>query len=206
MASSGSGWAGRSLALLVLLAAAPAALVVASSGSRAASHQSDTVAPEVAELATRGAELYALNCAVCHGATGGGLPEAKLAFPEDHRDCTRCHRPSNRIVQPLTEPFVDNDMFAVGDPPALRRLDLSGTGGSPLADGSSLEARSPVVGQLSAVAAPTALLAYVAATMPRYDPGRLTADEYAAITAHLLVVNDRLDEVVQLLGSVQDSQ
>src|SRR5690606_6718838 len=102
-------------------------------------------------------ELYAWNCAVCHGATGGGLAEAKLAFPEDHRNCTRCHRPSNRVVQPLDQPFDDHDMFAIGSPPALRAA-------------TSVQGDIPVGQPLAAVAEPAALHAYLAATMPRYDP------------------------------------
>lgn len=132
------------------------------------------------ELLTWGQELYALNCAVCHGRTGGGLTEAKLAFPEDHRNCTRCHRSNNRVVQPLTEPFEDNNMFSIGDPPPLRPL------------------QAAVSGRLAAVAHPSAILAYLAATMPRYDPGRLTREEYVAITAHLLFLNDRGAEISAL--------
>ena len=72
-----------------------------------------------------GAELYAMNCAVCHGRSGGGLVEARTAFPPDERHCVRCHKPNNPVVQPLTRPFVDNDMFPVGDPPALHAEGLA---------------------------------------------------------------------------------
>lgn len=131
------------------------------------------------DLLAWGSDLYALNCAVCHGKTGGGLVEAKQAFPEDHRNCTRCHRPTNRVVQPLTEPFEDNNMFSIGDPPALHPM-AAGDGG------------------LATAASPTAILAYVAATMPRYDPGRLSADEYVALTAHLLALNGRTGDIATL--------
>ncbi|HZJ08721.1 MAG TPA: hypothetical protein VFD39_03435, partial [Trueperaceae bacterium] len=127
--------------------------------------------PAAPDFLAAAAELYAWNCAVCHGETGGGLEEAKLAFPPDHRDCTRCHRPSNRVVQPLDQPFIGNDMFSIGEPPALHA-------------GDSGEA-------LAAVAEPAALHAYIAATMPRYDPGRLSDEEYWALTALLLHMNDR---------------
>jgi mono/diheme cytochrome c family protein len=137
------------------------------------------VATMQAALLAQGQELYALNCAVCHGRTGGGLAEAKLAFPPDHRNCTRCHRPTNRVVQPLTQPFEDNNMFSLGDPPALHPVPGAG----------------PV---LAGVADPSALLAYVSATMPRYDPGRMTPEEYTAITAHLLALNGRTDEIAML--------
>lgn len=198
MSDVGTGLTSRVRAVLVALAVTPLALVIAGAGSNLPAGVSDAPFPDTMAVAQRGAELYALNCAVCHGATGGGLAEAKLAFPEDHRDCTRCHRPSNRIVQPLSEPFVDNDMFAVGDPPALHDLEAAASSAT------GLDPRSAVAGRLSATAAPTALLVYVAATMPRYDPGRLTADEYAAITAHLLVLNGRVDEIGDLLGPEQD--
>lgn len=132
--------------------------------------------PEPSEHITAGEELYAWNCAVCHGATGGGLAEAKLAFPSDHRDCTRCHRPNNRVAQPLDQPFTDNDMFSIGDPPALHG------GGSSLA----------------AVAPPAALHAYLSATMPRYDPGRLSEEEYWALTAFLLELNGRDEEAAEV--------
>jgi len=168
----------RLLASLAVVALMSVALVIAGSGM---SERSGTPLPPATngedELVARGAELYAFNCAVCHGREGGGLSEAKLAFPEDHRACTRCHRPNNRVVQPLTQPFIDNDMFSIGDPPPLH-----GPSG------------------LAAQAAPVALMAYVSATMPRYDPGRLSADEYRAVTAHLLVINGRVDEVGTLLG------
>lgn len=132
-----------------------------------------------------GQEVYALNCAVCHGATGGGLSEAKLAFPADHRNCTRCHRPNNRVVQPLTQPFEDNNMFSIGDPPALHGLHALTEAALPAAT-------------LAAAADPLAVLAYVSATMPRYDPGRLTSGEYVAVTAHLLALNGRDSAIDEL--------
>jgi len=152
-----------------------------------------------------GQELYALNCAVCHGKTGGGLVEAKLAFPADHRNCTRCHRPNNRVVQPLSQPFEDNNMFSIGEPPALHSLPgaVDGLAAGGLANGGPA-AGGLVAGGLVAVAQPAVILAYVTATMPRYDPGRLTRDEYVAITAHLLALNGRADEIAWL-PSVSES-
>ncbi len=135
----------------------------------------------VASLVAAGAELYAWNCSVCHGPTGGGLAEAKLAFPEEERRCTRCHRPSNRIVQPLDQPFIDNDMFSIGEPPALHGI----AGGRVT---------------LAATADPAALFHYVRATMPRYDPGRLTDAEYRALTAFLLDMNGRIGDVPAVEG------
>lgn len=155
---------------LVALVAAPGLLALAGPGGPASQTRA------AADPASAGAELYAWNCAVCHGATGAGIEEARLAFPEEHRRCTHCHRPNNRVVQPLDTPFIDNDMFSIGEPPALH----------PTTD-------RPVT--LASSADPSALFAYVKATMPRYDPGRLTDDEYWALTAFLLEMNGRAGEV-----------
>jgi len=38
----------------------------------------------------------------------------------------------------------------------------------------------------------------VSATMPRYDPGRMQPDEYTAVTAYLLALNDRTDAIALL--------
>ncbi len=127
-------------------------------------------------LLAAGSEAYAWNCAVCHGAQGGGIAEARLAFPPDERRCTRCHRPANPAVQPLDRPFRDNDMFSLGEPPALHP---------------TAERPAP----LAAVASPEALHAYLAEAMPRYDPGRLSDGEYWALTAFLLDLNGRVDEL-----------
>ncbi len=124
------------------------------------------------EAVALGSHLYALNCSVCHGKNGGGLEEARLSFPPGDRRCTRCHRPSNRVVQPLSEPLVDNNMFSIGTPPALHA-----TPGGP----------QPLAGSAS----PTALWAYLSATMPRYDPGRQSPKEYWLLTAFLLDMNGR---------------
>ena len=163
-------------AILAAVALAPGLVALAGSGA-AAGDDSVPADPVVAA----GAELYAWNCAVCHGATGGGIEEARLAFPEDDRRCTHCHKPSNRIVQPLDQPFVDNDMFSVGEPPALHP-----TQERPLA----------LAGTLS----PEALFTYLRETMPRYDPGRLTDDEYRALTAFLLDMNGRSAEMPDAAG------
>ncbi|HEX7038765.1 MAG TPA: c-type cytochrome [Trueperaceae bacterium] len=133
-------------------------------------------ADAVAALVAAGREAYAWNCAVCHGAAGGGIEEARLSFPPDERRCTRCHRPANPAVQPLDRPFRDNDMFSLGEPPALHPTD---------------ERPAP----LASVAAPEALQAYLAAAMPRYDPGRLSDEDYWALTAFLLEMNGRADEL-----------
>lgn len=110
-----------------------------------------------------GAAVYAFACAVCHGATGQGIDEAVLAFPPDYRDCARCHHPQNAPQMPGSEILGSVMAFSLGDPP-------------PLADPERL-ARFGTVG---------ALYAYVRATMPRWDPGRLDDDAYRAVTEHLL--------------------
>lgn len=121
----------------------------------------------------RGAALYALRCSVCHGATGQGLAEARLAFPEDHQRCSRCHRPGNPAR--MANPFIDNNMFDVGDAPAL-------------------------VGEAALTSFPNAaaLYTYVQATMPRHAPGTLTKAEFLDVVAHVLHLNGALSEGAQV--------
>lgn len=115
------------------------------------------------EAVVRGAETYERNCSVCHGDTGLGYAEAKLAFPADHRACTHCHRPDNeRVMSWETINARGHNLFDVGEPPALR---------------------GP--GTLAAFADDAVLLAYTRATMPRYQPGRLTDAEYADLVAFM---------------------
>lgn len=175
-------WA-LALALSVLGMLLPA-LGAADGAPGAAPEASDTAFDAASDAASdgaaaaqleRGAALFAANCAVCHGATGAGYDEARQAFPPDHRRCTRCHRPSNRAVMSLEEITDDHDLFSLGEPPALR------------GDGA-----------LAAFASAEALAAYIGATMPRYEPGRLTADEYLDLTAWLLQLNGRLPAGVPL--------
>lgn len=180
-------------AALVAAAALPVTLVgaalatsgggaVAAPASGAVPDPAQAQDPAVAALLTAGAEAYALRCAVCHGSTGGGIEEARLRFPPEERRCTRCHRPSNPVVQPLDRPFVDNDMFSIGDPPPLHPTPERPTA-------------------LASVAAPQALQDYLSRTMPRYDPGRLSDAEYRALTALLLAMNGRGDELAALAGA-----
>ena len=115
------------------------------------------------EAVLRGAYAYDQNCAVCHGDTGLGYEEARLAFPADHRTCTRCHRPGNvREMSFATMMERQHDLFDLGAPPALR---------------------GP--GALSAFATDAVLLAYTRATMPRYQPGRLDDEGYADLVAFM---------------------
>jgi mono/diheme cytochrome c family protein len=152
-------------ALVFLGALGP--LTVPSHAQRSGSAISSS-APASAEL---GAEVFALNCSVCHGATGLGLDEAREAFPEDHRRCERCHRPGNPPTMSLAEIEArQHDLFSIGDPPPLRGA-----------------------GAIAAVATPEALRAYLQAAMPRYRPGDLSGPEYDALTAFLLEINGRRD-------------
>ena len=89
-------------------------LALAGSPAREAPAAATSDATVDAALAA-GRSLYAFDCSVCHGPTGGGLEEARLAFPPEHRRCTRCHKPNNPVVMPLDRPFVDNDMFDIMD-------------------------------------------------------------------------------------------
>ena len=115
------------------------------------------------DAVVRGAETYERHCSVCHGDTGLGYHEAKLAFPADHRTCTHCHRSDN--VREMSWDEINargHDLFDVGDPPALR---------------------GP--GTMVAFADDAVLLAYTRATMPRYQPGRLTDAEYVDLVAFM---------------------
>jgi len=167
------------------LRTAAALLALALPGALVASAQpqaSGAADDPVAALLAAGEDAYARNCSVCHGPTGGGIEEARLRFPPEERRCTRCHRPSNPVVQPLDRPFVDNDMFSIGDPPPLHPTPERPTA-------------------LASVAAPQALQDYLSRTMPRYDPGRLSDAEYRALTALLLAMNGRGDELAALAGA-----
>ena len=120
-----------------------------------------------------GAELFDRNCAVCHGDSALGFDEAKLAFPADHRNCTRCHKPNNPAVMSLDEVVargLDHNLFSLGQPPALRGE-----------------------GTFASSVSPAALYQLTKATMPRYRPGTMTDAEYLDITAFLLHVNGRED-------------
>ena len=109
-----------------------------------------------AALIEQGRELYT-HCMTYHGTTGLGLDEARLHFPESHRNCERCHRPHHSPTN--TDPA---QIFAVGPAGSLRDLAASGR-----------------------FQTPEQLFIYNRATMPRWEPGRLTDEEYWAITAYI---------------------
>ena len=110
----------------------------------------------------RGAALYTEHCAVCHGETGRGLSEARLAFPEDHRRCESCHRPNNPPQMDLLA-MHSRSAFSVGNAPAL-------------------------VGEGTLTNFPdeASLRSYISATMPRPFPGSLSEQEYRDLSAFLL--------------------
>lgn len=127
--------------------------------------------PEQADrLVERGGDIFALRCAVCHGETGGGLEEARLAFPEDHRRCESCHKPGNPDRQAdmrnsfelMRGPVAVGNAFAIGEAPSLR---------------------GP--GALGAFRSPAALRAYIQAAMPRHAPGSLTPAQSRALSAFI---------------------
>jgi len=129
----------------------------------AAAVRADPGAADAAAAAARAAASYAFSCAVCHGATGRGFAEAVMAFPDDYRDCARCHHPQNAPQMPGSEIMGSVMAFSLGDPPTL-------------ADPERLARFGTAAG----------LLGYVRATMPRWSPGRLDDEAYLDVTAHLL--------------------
>lgn len=118
-----------------------------------------------------GRELFALYCAACHGETGGGLAEARLAFPESHRRCESCHKPGNPDLQAeLPDSFelmrgrvAVGNAFSIGKAPALR---------------------GP--GALQTFGSPAALRAYIEAAMPRHAPGTLTEAQSKSLSVFVL--------------------
>jgi mono/diheme cytochrome c family protein len=157
------------LALVVLVGAVASVIGVEAEGSAPSETVLTTADEAVDEAAEQGAKIFAVNCAVCHGATGLGLDEAKAAFPADHRQCHRCHKPGNPPVMSLVQIEArQHDLFPIGEPPALRGE-----------------------GALAAIIEPSELREYLRAAMPRYRPGSLSDEEYAALTAFLLHLNGR---------------
>ena len=114
------------------------------------------------EAVRRGGALFDANCSVCHGDTGLGLEEARLSFPADHRACERCHRPGNpREMSFAVIMERQHDLFDVWVLPALRGPNALG----------------------AFATSDEALFAYLRATMPRYQPGRLSDAEYRDLVA-----------------------
>jgi mono/diheme cytochrome c family protein len=133
---------------------------------------SEELAPEIlnviagySEQVRHGAEVYDLVCSNCHGNTGLGIEEGRAEFLPEHQNCEKCHRPNNAAKKVDVE-ISDRNSFNIGEPPALHELAKFGSAAG--------------------------LKAYLQAAMPRYEPGRLSDEEYVDITAFLLVLNDKL--------------
>lgn len=116
-----------------------------------------------------GAALYEFHCSTCHGPTGLGLPESRERFPDDHRQCSRCHNPRNPAVMYEDPAGGSLAVFSLGEP-------------TPLADPAYL-ARFPHL---------AALEAYVRAAMPRWDPGKLTVEEARLVALYSLHLSGSL--------------
>jgi mono/diheme cytochrome c family protein len=126
-------------------------------------HPTAAAADQPETQAERGAAVYDFSCATCHGRTGKGFSEAVSAFPEDHRYCVRCHGPLNPPQMNPSQIQLSQMAFSLGDPPPLDERERIARFGTALA-----------------------LYHYVRAAMPRWDPGRLSDDEYLDVTTHLL--------------------
>lgn len=133
---------------------------------------------QVEQLA-EGRRLYELHCTVCHGDAGGGLEEARLAFPEDHRRCESCHKPGNPDLQANMQNSFElmRGRVAVGSAFAIGKA-------PPLAGERALPAFSDA----------GAMSAYIQNAMPRYAPGTLNERQARALTALILKWNRALPE------------
>ena len=169
----------RLLGLVLPLGLLGFVLLVTTAASQQAPAQPTTAPTTQAQQLAAGSRLYELHCTVCHGDTGGGLAEARLAFPEDHRRCESCHKPGNPDLQAeMPDSFeLMRGRVAVGNAFAI--------GVAP-----------PLVGEgaLSAYSDAAALSAYIRTAMPRYAPGTLNERQVLALTARLLKWNRALPE------------
>ena len=137
---------------------------------------------EAARQIVRGKEIFALRCAVCHGSAGGGLTEARLAFPEDHRRCESCHKPGNpklqaqmgsRSFESVRGRLAVGNAFAIGVAPPLHGA-----------------------GALETFQDAAALGAFIRRAMPRHAPGILNDEQSYALTAFILKLNRAPPEAV----------
>lgn len=158
----------RLLAVLGLLALIAVAGVALSQTDDAPSDTGNGAVRPETEPEVSGEAVYSRHCSVCHGETGLGLEEARDAFPDDHRRCTRCHRPGNPPTMSYAQVEArQHNLFDIGTPPPVRGDD-----------------------SMAAHSGRDSLRQYVAATMPRWNPGSLSSAEYAAVTEFLLELND----------------
>lgn len=153
----------RTTALLVALALAtvPAASTVRGQGSSDPPAGSAALVAGASPQVLRGAATYDLHCSACHGDGGGGIAEARRAFPESERRCSRCHRRANPPQMDLAR-MEWNYAFDIGAPPALTAAGLARYGSA------------------------AGLHAYLSAAMPRPYPGTLSEAEMWDVVAFLL--------------------
>jgi mono/diheme cytochrome c family protein len=123
------------------------------------------------EQVTQAASLYEIKCSTCHGLTGGGLTESRLAFPETHRQCSYCHSPASPPQMSVLQMEQLGTAFSIGEPPRL-----SGEGA------------------LRSFPTAQALYLYIRATMPRHTPGQLSDEDYLGVTAYVLNLVGALPE------------
>ena len=142
-------------------------------------HTAETKTHAKAQFA-RGRSIFALRCAVCHGDTGGGFEEARLAFPEDHRRCESCHKPSN----PKLQAQMGSRSFETARGRAVRGNAFS-IGNAPPLHGA---------GALRAFGDAEALQAYIHTAMPRHAPGTLNSEQSYALAAFLAKLNRALPD------------
>lgn len=150
----------------LLLAAASLMVLASALVSVAGQRMPDPSAPRLAGLEAqleRGRDVYAFSCTTCHGVSGQGFAEARSAFPADHYHCSRCHMPLNPAAMTPAEIELAQSVFSLGDPP-------------PLDD----------VAALARFGSAAGLYGYVRATMPRWDPGRLSDEAFLDATAYVL--------------------
>jgi mono/diheme cytochrome c family protein len=164
------------LGLMLMLAVS---MVMSAVTTVQAQDDDDTVTlTTLSEQLEHGAINYDIHCGSCHGDTGLGFAEAKLAFPEDHRTCHYCHR-RNNPPQMSMETMTNRNAFDIGEAPALRGEDtLTGFGNA------------------------QALTYYIQATMPRPFPRKLADETYVAITLHMLDLRGELPQDVLEAGEV----
>ncbi|MEJ2666293.1 MAG: hypothetical protein P8Z81_04205 [Deinococcales bacterium] len=136
----------------------------------------DALLAHASDQVKAGAATFHLLCATCHGPTGAGMAEARLAFDPQHRHCERCHAPSN---PPLRRDMriTPNQTFSIGRPPPLRSA--------------ALLDRYPTASYL---------FAFVHGKMPRYDPGMLGSRQTVQVVAFLLALNHAMPPGSTLVG------
>lgn len=114
------------------------------------------------DQAAQGAETYSQFCITCHGDRGQGLAEWRFAWPKERQNCSMPK--CHGLAHPPDGFYLPNNYA-----PAI-------------------------IGQgtLARFATAYDLYQYISERMPYQEPGRLSADEYWALTAYLLDQHGRL--------------